>query len=37
MRQAEQEERRKLEALVRSLKKDQAPGKSALSQSLTVS
>ena len=35
--QFEQEERRKLEALVRSMKKDQTPGKSGLSQSMTAS
>ncbi|KAI9814579.1 MAG: hypothetical protein M1827_003134 [Pycnora praestabilis] len=34
---AEQEERRRLESLIRSLKKDQTPGKSHLSQSMTVS
>ena len=34
--QAEQEERRKLENLVRSLRKDQTPSKSALSQSMTA-
>lgn len=32
----EQDERRKLEALVRSLKRDQTPGKSSLSQSMTA-
>ncbi|KAL8900281.1 MAG: hypothetical protein Q9192_001153 [Flavoplaca navasiana] len=32
----EQEERRKLEALIRSLKKDQTPGKSSLNQSITA-
>ena len=35
--QAEQDERRKLEALVRSLRRDQTPGKSGLSQSMTAS
>ncbi|KAF2460687.1 Up-regulated during septation-domain-containing protein [Lineolata rhizophorae] len=34
---AEQEERRKLEALVRQLRREQAPGKSGLSQSMTPS
>ena len=34
--QFEQEERRKLESLVRSLKRDQTPGKSSLNQSTTV-
>ncbi|KAL8649921.1 MAG: hypothetical protein Q9226_005368 [Calogaya cf. arnoldii] len=32
----EQEERRKLEAMIRTLKKDQTPGKSSLNQSITA-
>ncbi|KAL9001286.1 MAG: hypothetical protein Q9169_000177 [Polycauliona sp. 2 TL-2023] len=32
----EQEERRKLEALIRTMKKDQTPGKSSLNQSITA-
>lgn len=35
--QLEQEERRKLEAVIRNLKKDQTPGKSSLNQSVTAS
>lgn len=35
--QYEQEERRKLEALIRTMKREQTPGKSSLSQSMTAS
>ena len=34
--QAEQDERRKLEAQIRALKKEQTPAKSSLSQSMTA-